>query len=205
MSDLDRSDLGMSVTRDDIMPRMRAYLTRAGYSSLLSAVPADILDIAREIYVEALDAAVPLASVAEYGGDEIARELLPDSLAGCSSYSVMLFSLGRGIDVKIDRYFADGEPLRALLMDSWASESVEALACRVDERLRNVRGDGTMRFAPGYSGFDIRKNSEWLSLIAARTSSTADVEVLRDTGIITPRKSIICMIGWKNKARRVAT
>jgi hypothetical protein len=184
---------------------MRAYLTRAGYSSLLSAVPADILDIAREIYVEALDAAVPLALVAEYSGGEIPREFLPDELAGCSSYSVMTFSLGRGIDDIIDRYFAAGEPLRALLLDSWGSESVEALACRVDDGLRNVRGDGTMRFAPGYSGFDIRRNADWLSLIVQRTNAAADVEVDRGTGIITPRKSIICMIGWKKQTRRAAT
>jgi hypothetical protein len=177
---------------------MRAYLTRAGYSSLLSAVPQDILDVAREIYVKALDAAVPLAVVADCRGGEISGEFLPDELAGCSNYSVMLFSLGRKIDGIIDRCFADGEPLRALLFDSWASESVETLACRVDEGLRNVRGDGTMRFAPGYSGFDIRKNADWLSMIAERSSFAVDAEVDRGTGIITPRKSIICMIGWKN-------
>jgi hypothetical protein len=177
---------------------MRAYLTRAGYSSLLSAVPPDILGVAREIYVKALNAAVPLAVVAEYGSGEISGELLPGELTGCSNYSVMLFSLGRKIDDIIDRCFADGEPLRALLFDSWASESVEVLACGVDEGLRNARGDGTMRFAPGYSGFDIRKNADWLSMIAGRASFSVDVAVDRDTGIITPRKSIICMIGWKN-------
>jgi hypothetical protein len=176
---------------------MRAYLTRAGYASLVSDVSPDILEIAREVYVEAMNAAEPVAEVAEYGGGEVPPELLPDELAGCAGYSVMLFSLGRAIDDMTERYFACGEPLRALLADSWGSESVEALACNVDGRLRSARGDGTMRFAPGYSGFDIRRNAEWLSLIMERSAGEICASVDRDTGIITPRKSIICMIGWK--------
>jgi hypothetical protein len=181
---------------------MRAYLARAGCASSVSEVSADVLEIAREIYVMALDAVRPTAVISNYGWSEIAAELLPGELRGCAEYSVMLFSLGREIDEIIDRYFAAGDPLRALLLDSWGSESVEALARNADRGLRNLNGNGTIRFAPGYSGFDIRKNADWLSLIRGRGSDILDVEVNADTGVILPRKSIICMIGWENQIER---
>ncbi|MDR3331485.1 MAG: hypothetical protein LBT08_02545 [Synergistaceae bacterium] len=183
--------------REDMMPRLRAYLTRAGYASLVSEVSPDILDVAKEIYARALEIAVPLAAVAHYGGDEMPAASLPNELTGCREYSVMLFSLGRGIDEAIDGYFSSGEPLRALFLDSWGSEAVEALACNVDEGLRKNLGDGTIRFAPGYSGFDIRHNLGWLSMIRERCAEPMEVSVNADTGIITPRKTIICMIGWR--------
>lgn len=187
-----------NIAAEDIMPRMRAYLTRAGYQSLLSEVPEDIMSVAREIYKEALPLAEPMAAVAEYEGLESRGTPLPDVLKGCAYYTLMLFSIGRKIDSAIERYFSDGEPLRGLLMDSWGSESVESLAGNIDALLRSGRGPGTIRFAPGYSGFDIRHNSDWLSLIKERRKGDLPVSVDAGTGIISPRKSIICAIGWQS-------
>lgn len=181
------------------MPRMRAYLARAGYASTLAEVSPEIMEAAREIYLAGLDAASPLALAIELGSERVGGELLPPALRGCARYHFMLLTLGRAIDEWIDRFFGESEPLRGALLDAWGSEAVEALAQNIDEKLRASHSEmsGTIRFAPGYGGFDVRMNAAWLDLIKWNIDSAIDVDVDRNTGIITPRKSIVCAIGWK--------
>jgi hypothetical protein len=175
---------------------MRAYLSRAGYRSALCDMREGELSSAKEIYLEALGLAAPLAIANDYRQRDLRGMPLPGKLEGRAAYSVMLFSLGARLDSASEGYFRRGEPLRALLIDSWGSEAVESLAQNVDERLRSERGSGTIRFAPGYGGFDVRHNSEWLALAVGGDKPGWPVSVDARTGIITPRKSIICMIGW---------
>jgi hypothetical protein len=178
------------------MPRLKAYLARSGYRSALKDMKDGELALAKEIYIEALDLAEPLAVVNDYERRELGDISLPGKLEGCASYSAMLFSLGAGLDLAAEAYFGRDEPLRALLLDSWGSEAVECLAENVDERLRAARGRGTTRFAPGYGGFSVRHNAEWLKLAVGEDKPERPVSVDSQTGIIIPRKSIICMIGW---------
>ena len=182
--------------REGIMPRMRSYLVRAGYAATLSKVSPEIMAMAREVYREALEVAEPLAATLDLAADEMPEELVPSALHGSKFFSMMLFSLGEKLDRKIDELFLDGEPLRAVLFDAWGSESVEALADGVDAELRKTHGLGTLRFAPGYGGFDIRRNADWLRTLKKNADFELSVEVDAATGIIAPRKSILCMIGW---------
>jgi hypothetical protein len=179
-----------------MMPRLKAYLARAGYRSALKDMKECELALAKEIYIKALDLAEPLAVVNDYKRRELGDMPLPEKLERCASYSAMLFSLGAGLDSAAEAYFGRDEPLRALLLDSWGSEAAEVLAENVDARLRASRGHGTIRFAPGYSGFSVRHNSEWLELALGKDKPERPVSVDAQTGIIMPRKSIICMIGW---------
>ena len=82
--------------------------------------------------------------------------------------------------------------LISTLLDAWASEAIEALNSTFDEKLRKQFGQGTRRFSPGYDDIDIRKNYD----IVKNLLKTDIVTVNQNTGIITPRKSTICMIGW---------
>ena len=185
------------------MPRVRAYLTRAGYTSCLAEVSPEIMETAREIYLVGLEVSSPFAVAAELGGRQV-DEVLPEALRGCALYHFMLLTLGRAIDERIDRFFAEDEPLRGALLDAWGSEAVEALAQNIDEKLRIAHPgmSGTIRFAPGYGGFDVRMNAGWLDLIKWNTRSDIGVDADCSTGIIMPRKSIVCAIGWKEKVLR---
>ena len=189
------------VQREDAMPRMRACLTRAGYAARLAEVSPEIMETAREIYLVGLEVSTPLAVAVELDGDRVGGEILPGALHGCARYHFMLLTLGRTIDEWIDRFFVEGEPLRGALLDAWGSEAVEALAQNIDDKLRAARTEmsGTIRFAPGYGGFDVRMNATWLDLIKWNVDATIDVDADRNTGVITPRKSIVCAIGWKRK------
>jgi hypothetical protein len=191
----------IAITREDMMPRMRAYLSRAGYRSALTDMSDGIKEIAREIYHVAMNVADPFIRLTELGEDEVDPGILPNALNGSDCFTLILLSLGGEIDDRTAKFFDDDEPLRALLMDSWGSEAIETMAANVDRRLRACawRSSGTIRFAPGRGGLDIRLNSVWMNLAKERSSSQIMMDVDPSTGIITPRKSIICMIGWSRE------
>ena len=180
----------------DMMPRMRSYLARAGYPSLLSKVSPDIMAKAKDIYRVGMECSKPLALSADIMGGEMQERLIPDKLRGSDSFTIFLFSLGAELDMHIGELFAAGESLSAVLLDAWGSEAVEALAESVDRRFRSERGDGSIRFAPGYGNFDIRKNAEWMGILRSKGEITLPVSADSDTGILSPVKSILCMIGW---------
>ena len=185
-------------SKHEIMPRMAAYLARAGYRGGVSTAPPEIMATARELYLLGLELSRPFVATACLGEGEVGREMLPAKLSGCVDCSFIVVSLGGEIDGRIDRFFAANEPLKGALLDAWGSEAVEALAGNVDERLRGERPDavGTIRFAPGYGGFDVRMNAAWIDLVKWSLETSFEVEADRATGIITPRKSIVCAIGW---------
>lgn len=190
----------IAVSREDMMPRLRACLTRSGYPLRLSEVSPDVMALAREIYLEAMDLARPAVLTLELSSEDVPAHLLPDALTGATSYNMILISIGSLLPERVAEYFGMEEPLKAVLLDSWGSESVEAVAHNVDRRLRAEKGEGSMRFAPGYGGFDVRKNVDWLEIMRKRSASSLDVAADPSTGILTPVKSILCMIGWGKRA-----
>ena len=182
------------------MPRLRACLTRSGYPLRLSEVSPDVMALAREIYLEAMDLARPAVLTLELSSEDVPAHLLPNALTGATSYNMILISIGSLLPERVAEYFGMEEPLKAVLLDSWGSESVEAVAHNVDRRLRAEKGEGSMRFAPGYGGFDVRKNVDWLEIMRKKSASSLDVAADPSTGILTPVKSILCMIGWGKRA-----
>lgn len=190
----------IAVSREDMMPRLRACLTRSGYPLRLSEVSPDVMALAREIYLEAMDLARPAVLTLELSSEDVPAHLLPDALTGATSYNMILISIGSLLPERVAEYFGMEEPLKAVLLDSWGSESVEAVAHNVDRRLRAEKGEGSMRFAPGYGGFDVRKNVDWLEIMRKKSASSLDVAADPSTGILTPVKSILCMIGWGKRA-----
>jgi hypothetical protein len=159
--------------------------------------------VARKVYIEALDCASPVALAHECAAEHFPGEV-PEALAGCASYTVLFFSLGRCFDAAQNDLLDARETLRAVLMDAWGSEAVEALAEHVDAILRKKHGDGTRRFSPGYAGCDIRGNFAWFGAVADANGARdgkinfSEYSVNPETGIITPRKSIVCAIGWRD-------
>lgn len=183
----------------DVLPGLRRVLTRAGYHTALSGVSQDIMKEAKGIYPLALSLAIPRVFIWDAERGAFADGLLPPGLERSIFCTIILATIGADIDRAIEERFARGAPLGASLLDAWGSEAVEALVVNIDKRLREDRRPlrGSMRFAPGYGGFDIRKNALWLALAAAAYDSALPVTAGRDTGILEPRKSILCMIGWE--------
>ncbi len=77
------------------------------------------------------------------------------------------------------------------ILDAWGSEAVEELNESFDKKLREQYGKGTMRFSPGYGDVDVRMNKYFVKKLLG----IDEIDVL-ESGILVPRKSTVCMIGW---------
>lgn len=189
------------ISREEIMPRLRSVLSRAGYPGLLGGVSPEILRAAKAVYAAALDIASPRARSWRLKKCDVAPSLIPPKFENASSCTLLLVTLGHELDEEVAARFAAGAPLEAALMDAWGSEAAETLAENLDRRLRRETkaGErGTNRFAPGYNGFDVRNNAKWLGLVSAGDQDNlAGVAADPETGILSPRKSVLCMIGWE--------
>ena len=181
--------------REDIMPSMRFFLSRAGQYSPLGKMTQELRSAAHRIYREGVALSQPSVIAAIIHAEEWPEYLIPDPLKQASRISLFCATLGEGLDEAIDSLFQRDKPLEGALLDAWGSEAVEQLVQNVDVRLRSQYGEGSMRFSPGYGNFSVLYNGELLQLLAD-LCSTVPLFASAETGILTPRKSVLCMIGW---------
>ena len=181
--------------REDIMPSMRFFLSRAGQFSPLSKMTEELRAKAHRIYREGLALSEPSVAAVLICAEELAEQLIPDPLKKASHLSLFCATLGERLDEAIDSLFQRDKPLDGSLLDAWGSEAVEQLAQNIDVRLRARYGVGSMRFSPGYGNFSVLYNAELLPLLL-HSDSAVSVSVSDETGILSPRKSVLCMIGW---------
>ena len=127
----------------------------------------------------------------EYSTDLV----LPTTFALPRQVTYFAATLGKEIDQSIGDYFQKGQDLKGLILDAWASQSVEQMLRWWDRVLRYRYGKGTIRFSPGYKGLDILANVEILERFVNLPAVVAD----RQTGIMLPRKSCVALIGWEKK------
>lgn len=172
----------------EIMPQKKFYLLRAGFDGKKLEVNEKLKGEINRIYLLGLKLASPKAIIESFKVDSIPVDLIPKSFVGVKSITFFASTLGE----EIDNYISNSNVLSSMLMDAWASESLEAFNESIDKSLREKFRKGTRRFSPGYSDIDIRKNWDIVNLIL----KTNLVKVNKNTGIIIPRKSTICMIGW---------
>ncbi|MGM0596077.1 MAG: methionine synthase [Myxococcota bacterium] len=124
-----------------------------------------------------------------------AVDLIPASFKGVKQVTLFASTIGKEIDGEISRLHHSNQPLEAMLLDAWGSESVEELNQCFDQKLRREKGRGTRRFSPGYQDLPLAANNLILEFL-----DFSLVEANKK-GILTPVKSIICMIGWYNEQK----
>lgn len=172
----------------EIMPQKRIYLLRAGFKGTAYDINEKLKEEVNYVYQIGLELAKPKVVFNTLPIDITDKALIPQSFKGVKLTTFFVSTLGTDIDI----FISNSNILISTLLDAWASEAIEALNNSFDEKLRKKFGKGTIRFSPGYSDIDIRKNWD----IVNNLLETDIVSVNNNTGIITPRKSTICMIGW---------
>ena len=180
--------------KSKIIPSHRRFLFRAGMKAN-SNIPKEIekrLLMASNIGTELADPIIFCEEV-PVNTNGIKREFLPKKLQKSILISVFASSLGIGIDDEIKNLSKLNKILDATLLDAWASESLEAVNTWFDSVLRSRSGKATMRFSPGYGDMEITRNYEILQRWLPNDKICADEK----TGILKPRKSTICLIGWE--------
>ncbi|MCS7175072.1 methionine synthase [Pseudothermotoga sp.] len=175
---------------EEYMPDKILFLARlkARYKNIVNET--DLLVRLNELYLEGLRNVSPTVHHTVRPVEELPPSLIPNSFLNVKRVSLFLSTLGKSIDESINSFLERGRTHDAAVLDAWASEALEALNESFDEKLRNKFGRGTMRFSPGYGEVDIRWNRYIVELL-----KVDGVEVL-NSGIMVPRKTTTCMIGW---------
>jgi hypothetical protein len=177
----------------DLLPRKRLVFLRAGYSANIVTIPRPIRQAADAAYRLGLSLSKPEIRYGTCVLEKLPLYSIPERFGKSKSVTIFSATLGPGIDRSIDEFFATGDSLMGLLLDAWGSESVEALANRFDKRLRRGVCDGTIRFSPGYGQVPASANAALLGILGGESVSARP-----DTGVMVPRKSVLCMIGWSD-------
>lgn len=183
---------------EEYMPDKTVFLARlrTRYKNIVGEI--ELLVRFNELFLEGLKVSKPFVCHDVFPLEELPSELIPRSFAGVRRVSIFLSSLGKDIDESIDRLLQQGRTHDAAVLDAWASEALESLNEAFDRKLREKFGKGTMRFSPGYGEVDVRWNGYIVKLLKVE-----GVEVLK-SGIMVPRKTTTCMIGWYDEEKRVS-
>lgn len=128
---------------------------------------------------------------------EITGDLAKKHLSGSKIITVFLATLGKEVDKKIEECFKKGNDLLGFFIDGIASEMVEYALRKVDTDLRTKRShlEGSFRISPGYGDLPLSLNKEIVKLF----KDEVDVDVLEDSYVLVPRKTITALVGWREK------
>lgn len=122
---------------------------------------------------------------------DIEIDIIPKSFNGIGLLTIFISTLGDIFDRYIDNLIFKEEYFEMFIADSWGSESLEKINKNFDKKLRDKYKNGTIRFSPGYKDIDITVNK----IIINEIFKIKEIKVY-DSGIMKPRKSTVCFIGW---------
>lgn len=120
------------------------------------------------------------------------EEFFAQQLGKTVDTTVLLASLGRVVDERLDLLLSRGEILKAHMYNSAASESVELLAAwaQMHEASRHPGMDPTKRFAPGYSGVPLEAQPLIVGLFPGMDVTCTESHYL------VPSKTLTGVWGW---------
>jgi hypothetical protein len=171
-------------------PSKRKFLFRAGFKSFPDAT-STLGETANAIYKLAMGLSSPHVEHKIFDVKDVDPGLIPAKFKGIKRISYFVSTIGQDFDSNIEEFMEKEKVLEGTLLDAWGSESTEAINVWFDTILRKRYGEGTMRFSPGYGDISVLKNILLLDLLST-TKVTANIK----SGILLPRKSTTCMIGW---------
>jgi hypothetical protein len=121
---------------------------------------------------------------------------LPAEFAGVARVTLGVTTLGPALDDAIAAHLDAGRTLPGVLLDAFGSEAVEEVTDALDAFLRASHGPGTRRFSPGYGDLSILENAAILARLGVDFVAASPA-----TGILTPRKSTVFLIGWHEEQK----
>ncbi len=174
---------------------------KAAFSADLESSIDSLLRQAQSAFTARGKAAVYPITLADENGvtvEEIRIEspMLARLLAGSKAVYLMAASIpARDVD-KISRAMQDGEGLKAVVFDAYASEFVDGtldvIVARKNEALRRTGQKLTKRrFSPGYGDLDLAYQKVFYDLLDMRT---LEVDI-NENYLLSPEKSVIAIAG----------
>ncbi len=175
----------------DFLPSKKHYLLRAGFLGVETNIDKTMLNLTNEIYLEAISLVVPEIIHQTLPVDATDDIQIPEKFHGINEITFFVSTIGKNIEKRIEEYNNSRETTRATLLDAWGSESIEELNNNFDRQLRKKYSKGTIRFSPGYSEIPLTENKKIIDFLQYNTVQAHPV-----SGMLSPQKSTVCMIGW---------
>ena len=181
---------------DRRLPEGRAR-ERAGQARSWYRQNGDAWALARSIRVAGIgDGEIELAEA-----ESLSSRLLADRLRKGDAEAIMIAAVSAGstVDVRSAALWKEDRPDEAYFLDRFAAAVTEYLAGWIGDHLRAelARGDRGLlpSYSPGYHGWDLEQQGRLArSLIGAESSAPPFFEVM-DSGMITPRNSLLAVFG----------
>ncbi len=121
--------------------------------------------------------------------------LLPSLLASARELAAAVCTIGPRLEEKVADYFAQSDPLRAMLLDGIGSAAVDVLVeevCQIIRREAASRGYASSSpLAPGMRGFPMSEQWRLFQLVPAEQIGVR----LTSAAMMVPRKSVSMVIG----------
>ncbi|MEA1884473.1 MAG: methionine synthase [Thermotogota bacterium] len=175
----------------DYLPSKKHYLLRAGFKGVQNELDRTMLNLTNEIYLEAIPLVEAQIAHQTIAVENVGKIKIPMKFKGINRITYFVSTIGKKIEERIERYSHFGETTKAVLLDAWGSEALEELNENFDKFLRKKHHKGTMRFSPGYSDLNLSENKKIIDLLRCHIVSAHPI-----SGMLSPQKSTVCMIGW---------
>ena len=121
--------------------------------------------------------------------------LFPSGLSKVKELAVVVCTIGPSLEAKVADYFAQNDPLRAILLDGIGSAAVDSLTqevCKFIMGEASSRGyEASSSLGPGMSGFPISEQWKLFELVPKEQIGVR----LTPSGMMVPRKSVSMVIG----------
>ena len=118
-------------------------------------------------------------------------------LEECYRATLLVCTLGPGLDEAHDRLTAEGANSQALILDAIGSETAELLAERlnqsISQRAAKAGSPTRRRFSPGYADWPLREQAKIFALLEPERIGVT----LNQAFMMSPQKSISAIIGWE--------
>ncbi len=200
-------------TLSTIKPSLKNILGRLGYNKKKTRLDERSLELIKSeldnslqfIKPEGLsrDCSVflPDQETVNAGGIVFHSKKLALIMKNSSSATIFACTIGSKITDEIAGLSEKGEMSRAVILDSIASESVEALAEYINGLLAREKVLLSLwpskRFSPGYG--DLKTNSQ-PTILRLLEAKRIGLSCSRDSFTLVPEKSITAIIGWNSYA-----
>jgi hypothetical protein len=157
-----------------------------------------------EVVRDEITAAIPLVAPKGIYAYTAGRELARAKIFGhLERMAVCVCTIGPALEAEVTRLAADGELLRAVVLDSIGSVAAEAVASYMDTRIgEECAREGlkvSCRASPGYGDWDVRGQEGVFALLPAERVGVR----LSETFMMTPRKSISFAMHVAEKPERL--
>ncbi len=117
------------------------------------------------------------------------------ALRGCTNAAVFVVTIGDAIEQEASRLMNQGQAIEGYILDAIGSCAAESAADSLQAELANVaRGRNqaiTLRYSPGYCGWDIVEQKKLFQAIDASRIGVS----LTESCLMLPRKSVSAIIG----------